>query len=223
MKTVLKITLILFAIQFCLAVFTGLSVTEIPLLPGGSESPGIWINPWIGALIYPGFTLFVLISGYFDTLFSRTHSPPRFDRCYPPFIYLPTLYVLVLQVTATLGGMNLLTPHISHFILISGVLLLLFGNILPRVPYKSLSGLPLPWIFNSEITWRKTHRITGIFLVGAGALTIMTELLFMVLHEPNPEGLLYRVSRWIVVCLVLFPFPYSYFIYKNINKSRHAP
>lgn len=223
MQTLLKGTLLILALQICLAVFTGLSVAEIPLLPGGDKDPGIWLNGWIGAFIYPGFTAFVLICGFIDTLFSRKHKPSYFDRFYPPFIYVLVVYSFVLQASATLGGMKLITPHIDQFILTSGAMIILLGNIFPRVPYKSLNGLPLPWVFRSEKVWRKTHRFTGFSWVGAGALCIIYVVLDTSIQTQGMARQVLIIVRWIVVALVIFPFPYSYFIYRKTRVNRGTP
>jgi uncharacterized membrane protein len=213
-----KVGFVILALQICFAVFTGFNVDEVPLLPGWTGK-GIWLSSWIGAFIYPGLLLYLLIAPYTDSLSYRKLNVSRFDRFYPPFFYIYTAYLTSLQIYATLGGMKIVSPHLLHFLIITGMFLIGIGNVMPRAPYGAFPALPLPWLFKSEKTWRKSHRFMGFTWFVAGVILIAGSLLALTLKINRNEIIVY-VVRGVVICLALIPIPYSYFIHKKTLRTK---
>jgi uncharacterized membrane protein len=218
MKDMFKVGFVILALQICFAVFTGFNVDEVPLLPGWTGK-GIWLSSWIGAFIYPGLLLYLLIAPYTDSLSYRKLNVSRFDRFYPPFFYIYTAYLTSLQIYATLGGMKIVSPHLLHFLIITGMFLIGIGNVMPRAPYGAFPALPLPWLFKSEKTWRKSHRFMGFTWFVAGVILIAGSLLALTLKINRNEIIVY-VVRGVVICLALIPIPYSYFIHKKTLRTK---
>jgi uncharacterized membrane protein len=57
-----------------------------------------------------------------------------------------------------------------------GVLLLVLGNVLPRVRSNWWMGVRTPWTLSSERVWRSTHRLAGRTFV-LGGLIVLAGLL----------------------------------------------
>ena len=217
MKNMFKAGLVALALQICLAIFTGFNVDEVPLLPGWTDR-GIWLSNWIGAFIYPMLSLYFLTTPFTEQFFFRKRNVSRFNRFHPPMFYIGTAYLILLQIYATLGGMKIVSPHILHFIIITGMFFIGIGNIMPRAPYRAVLSLPLPWLYKSEKTWRKSHRFIGFSWFVAGVFIIASSLLALML-ELNGKEMGVCVAKWIFVGLLVVPIPYSYFIHKKTRTT----
>ena len=56
-----------------------------------------------------------------------------------------------------------------------GVLFILMGNYLPRVPRNFFFGVRTPWTLASENVWVKTHRVSGwLFVIGGIIIVILS-------------------------------------------------
>jgi hypothetical protein len=218
MKDMFKVGFMILALQICFAVFAGFNVDKVPLMPGWTGK-GVWLSSWIGAFIYPGLSLLALISPYTDNFVFRRRNVSRFDRFYPPFFYVNAIYITLLQIYATLGGMKIVSPHLLHFTIITGMFFIGIGNVMPRSPYRSFIYLPIPWLYKSEKTWRESHRIMGFAWFIAGILLIVASSLALKL-ELNGKEMGVCVARWAFIGLIIFPIPYSYFIHKKMLRTK---
>ena len=54
-----------------------------------------------------------------------------------------------------------------------GILLIVTGNIMPKVRKNSLMGLRTPWSMKNETTWKKSQRFGGISLMITGVLILL--------------------------------------------------
>jgi uncharacterized membrane protein len=95
--------------------------------------------------------------------------------------------------------------------IIIGVLFILLGNYLPRLPRNFFFGIRSPWTLASEIVWVRTHRISGIWFVIAGILLIILNLLKVKLHI----SLLVVLTPTVLYCAILYP----YFLYRKLEKQ----
>lgn len=57
-----------------------------------------------------------------------------------------------------------------------GLLFVLLGNYMPKLPRNFFFGIRSPWTLASEEVWNKTHRIGGTFFVAGGILIIILTL-----------------------------------------------
>ena len=53
---------------------------------------------------------------------------------------------------------------------IFGVLILVFGNVAPKLPFNRYTGLRLPWTVRDEETWLVAHRLLGYLALPCGIL-----------------------------------------------------
>ncbi len=61
-----------------------------------------------------------------------------------------------------------------YFTLIAGVLMLVVGNLLPKVHRNWFIGIRTPWTLSSDVAWRCTHRLGGWLFVASGAVVLVT-------------------------------------------------
>lgn len=85
-----------------------------------------------------------------------------------------------------------------------GLLLIIIGNYLPKVPKNNSLGIKNKWTKKNEYVWKKTHRFTALvyILVGLilGLLGIINSIITIIL----------------VVILLLLPLFYSWYIHQKI-------
>ncbi len=59
-----------------------------------------------------------------------------------------------------------------------GIVMLVFGNFMPRTKPNAAFGLRLPWTLTNEDVWRKSNRFAGGLLMGAGIVIIALSFVF---------------------------------------------
>jgi uncharacterized membrane protein len=92
-----------------------------------------------------------------------------------------------------------------------GLLFILMGNYLPKLPRNFFFGIRSPWTLASEQVWKRTHRVSGWLFVACGL--IMAGLSF----SPVPQ-LVIIVA--VLIPLVLFcGFIYPYALFRKIERE----
>ena len=122
---------------------------------------------------------------------------------------LPVLSVLCygLTLTAALGYPSRIEIVVP---LLTGILLLVIGNYLPKTKQSYTMGIKLPWTLASEENWTRTHRVAGFTWVAAGLLMLLSALLR--LHGPT-------VTVVLLALAVGIPVLYSYLYYRRYEKG----
>ncbi|MDO4488684.1 MAG: SdpI family protein [Eubacteriales bacterium] len=90
-----------------------------------------------------------------------------------------------------------------------GVLFVAIGNYLPKTKQTYTMGIKLPWTFNSEENWNRTHRLAGFIWVFCGILIIIGSFL------PYTE----IITAVCLIVMVFVPGIYSYVYYLKNEKQ----
>ena len=99
--------------------------------------------------------------------------------------------------------------YLKVVILIIGVLMILIGNFLPQMPFRSRIGFKLPWILKDKLCWQKTHRFAGYTAIPFGIIQCL-----LVLFVPNNIVIfIFGIGSWIIVVCI-----YSLFV-RNANRK----
>ena len=100
--------------------------------------------------------------------------------------------------------------YLKVVILIIGVLMILIGNFLPQMPFRSRIGFKLPWILKDKLCWQKTHRFAGYTAIPFGIIQCL-----LVLFVPNNNVIfIFGIGSWIIVVCI-----YSLFV-RNANRKK---
>jgi uncharacterized membrane protein len=92
-----------------------------------------------------------------------------------------------------------------------GLLFILLGNYLPRLPRNFFFGIRSPWTLASETVWKKTHLLSGWLFVLAGVIVAILSLL--------------KIKLEIVLVAILLPvvlfcgLVYPLYLYKKLQKG----
>ncbi len=92
-----------------------------------------------------------------------------------------------------------------------GLLMVLLGNYLPKLPHNWFVGVRTPWTLASERVWRKTHRLFGVLFVVYGLLIGGASFL-------SPE-VLTAVLVVGSISLVVIAILYSYVLFRRERKE----
>ncbi|NBH14137.1 SdpI family protein [Lachnospiraceae bacterium] len=97
-------------------------------------------------------------------------------------------------------------------ILIISGMMILTGNFLPQMPFRSRIGFKLPWILKDRLCWQKTHRFAGYTAIPFG---IAQCLLALFATNSNLTFLL-GIGLWIIIVCV-----YSLVIFANSKQNKN--
>lgn len=140
----------------------------------------------------------------------------KFEARYQIFLVIRDLTVAFSFAMSIIIAISARQGHLQTdlFSIAFGLLFIVMGNYLPRLPQNFFFGIRSPWTLASETVWIKTHRISGILFVIAGALLIALSLL--------------NFDFSVVMPLVLIPlvgftaFLYPYFLFRKLQKEGKA-
>ena len=121
---------------------------------------------------------------------------------------VPLLSVILMPVTLFIA-MGVSIPFVLIIKALSGVIVAVCGNYLPKCKRNYTVGFKLPWTLDSEENWNKTHRFAGFIWVAGGV--IMTLCAFL--------SVPWVVTLAVFVLLVVLPFLYSYLYYQKCAKD----
>lgn len=106
------------------------------------------------------------------------------------------VFLYYFTILATYSGF--VFEHKKAVVLIIGALMILVGNKLPQMPYRSLVGFKLPWILKDKFCWQKTHRFGGYTAIPFGIL----QCLIVLFTDNNVWAFIFGIGLWIVVVCV---------------------
>lgn len=153
---------------------------QIPAHYGFDNQVNRWGSKY-EALAYPIATILI---GYFLLAMSRLAAKQEEHGENNKNIILVT-GILVLILYNTLNGYAIYTDFnkvenlssvpidINQLIFgIVGVLMIVTGNIMPKLRMNSIIGLRTHWSMKNEVTWKKCQRIGGISFIVGGIIII---------------------------------------------------
>ena len=118
---------------------------------------------------------------------------------------IPAISLILVPITLfiALGAEIDITLYMPTFV---GLIFIIVGNYLPKTKQNYTLGIKLPWTFNSEENWNKTHRLAGYVWFIGGICIILSSWLSV--HR-------FIISIVILLVLVTVPTVYSYILYKK--------
>jgi uncharacterized membrane protein len=147
---------------------------------------------------------------FIDPFWKKIRSRYSLLLLFRDIVLVFILFVYVLAMVSARAGVF----QRSAFGVGYGLLFILLGNYLPRLPRNFFFGVRSPWTLSSEIVWKKTHMVSGWLFILAGLLIIV--LPFLGLH-------LAIVLLGTIIPLVLFcAFIYPLVLYKRLQREKEA-
>ena len=94
-----------------------------------------------------------------------------------------------------------------------GLLFVVLGNYLPKIPRNWFFGIRVPWTLASEEVWKRTHRLGGWLFVLAGCVSII----MIVAGLPTDIAL----AVPLIPMLIVVAFIYPYLLFRKLEKREN--
>lgn len=126
-----------------------------------------------------------------------------FTLAYPILKESGTVSILGISLSTDLNIGYVISPAV-------GIMLMVIGNYMPKFKQSFFCGIKTPWALVDEENWYRTHRLGGKLWVFGG-------FLFILLPFMNKTWSIALLTADLIL-LVLVPYIYSYWIYREKNK-----
>lgn len=172
----------------------------------------VWgTNKYLASLIIVG----IMIAVYILSVIKPVIDPEK--SSYAVFSKYFTLTILAAELLIYLVGCLLMLQALETDInlvkivmLTVGVIFIITGNYLPKVPTTWFVGIRNPWSLSDKDIWNMTHRFTGMLYIIAGFLFILSSLLNFI----N----MYLIVSLVAFCIIV-PHLYSFILFKSGTDS----
>lgn len=159
-------------------------------------------GPPLGALV-----LYLLLV-YLPALDPLRSNYQRFAGAYRTLRWLMVFFFLVMGLITLASGLGYSLNTKVLVRLAMGLFFVVLGNLLPRLQRTWFVGIRTPWTLSNDEVWRQTHRLGGYLWVAAGVLALPSAFL---------HGFWNQVYLAVFAVLVLYPVPFSYFVYRRLK------
>ncbi len=184
---------------------------EMALHFDGSGEANGWSSKWFTVF---GLPMFLFIVNILCTV-GCAHDPRRIgykagcpEKMMKIIYWICPVVSWICAVTVYGYALGFSQESFARYIpVFVGLLLVVIGNYLPKVSQNYFVGIKLPWTFEDEENWNKTHRLGGRVWVVGGILMMLN--FFM-----RIRGL----ELVILLAMVLIPVIYSWGY--SIQKSK---
>ncbi|MBC8416249.1 MAG: SdpI family protein [Candidatus Cloacimonetes bacterium] len=209
---------VIIIIQIIASFYLGLSLAEDAKIPCHWNIKGEidgYFGKWTGVLLFPGINLamllFIMALSYISVRYKNAKE--RFEKVIPGLATIIVLFFAGIHIYMILLAKEILNPSGNMIFYLIGLMFIMLGNLLPKIPSNFFAGIRTPWTLSSEEVWRKTHRLGGINFVISGLLMIVITAVF---GNNSTSNIIMFV---LFMSLVLYPVLYSFILYKKEEKK----
>ncbi|HEX5435899.1 MAG TPA: SdpI family protein [Gemmatimonadaceae bacterium] len=135
----------------------------------GSRFVAAYLQP----LIMLGIAILIPILPKIDP---RARNYEKFGASYELIFSAVLTIVFVIYLVTLASALGKAVPITRIVPALVGVLLVVIGNVLPRVRSNWMVGIRTPWTLSSDGVWERTHRVGGYLLMLAGAALLLASL-----------------------------------------------
>ncbi|PKK89691.1 MAG: hypothetical protein CVV64_12870 [Candidatus Wallbacteria bacterium HGW-Wallbacteria-1] len=160
---------------------------------------------WFLWAINVTLVLFFMLLPLFSVRYSA--SKGRFDRIMPSICSTTVLFIAILQIMSLMSAAEMVNLAGIHILTAVGIMFILLGNLLPKLPSSFFVGIRTPWSLSSESVWRRTHSTGGITFMISGLIMITLPRII-----PAPWG--FRAAMISMILLVLIPVVQSFLLFR---------
>jgi len=205
------LSIIIIIVQLTLALYLSSFIASDAKIPSHWDIRGEidgYTGKWTAILLFPGINAFLFILMLILPIISVRYreTPARFSRMVPIITNIVIFFFAIIHIYTLLLGAELVSNTGSFLYYTLGLMFILLGNVLPKMPSSFFIGIRTPWTLSSEYVWRKTHKIGGICFVISGLLMILIPAIL----GNNATAL--TVMFVLFMSLVLYPVLYSFIL-----------
>ncbi|MBT3755057.1 MAG: DUF1648 domain-containing protein [Candidatus Cloacimonetes bacterium] len=213
------ISIIIIIVQIVLALYLSSFIADDAKVPSHWNIRGEidgYSNKWTAILLFPGINfllfIFMLILPIISVRYKE--SSERSSRMVPIITNIIIFFFAVIHIYTLLLGAELLLSNGSFLYYSLGLMFILMGNILPKMPSSFFIGIRTPWTLSSEYIWRKTHKVGGVCFVLSGLIMIFISAIW----GNNSTAL--TIMFILFMTFVLYSVLYSFLLYKKDEDNK---
>lgn len=133
------------------------------------------------------------------------------SRYYYQIIFFVNAIIIAFEIYTIATACELELTDINNFVLvILGLLVMTFGNMMPKFGHNFAIGIRTKWTLADEHIWYRTHRLCAKIWFAGGALLVAAAFM--------KDAMRIGVIAVLVVIMVLVPILYSKAEYEKNNK-----
>ena len=166
---------------------------------------------WVGLFLFAGINILVLLLMVFMPHYSPRYknAPQNFNEIIPRLTNILILFFALIHIYTLAISAGFLQMNINFILYLMGIMFIMIGNILPKLPSNFFAGIKVPWTLTSEENWQKTHKFAGYTFSFAGLLMIIIPIIWQ--NKPN----VFPVVFYLMLFFTLCPILYSFILFKN--------
>ncbi len=211
------ISIIIIIVQIALALYLSSFIADDARIPSHWNIRGEidgYTGKWTAVLLFPGINIlmFVIMLALPFISVRYRKTPERFSHMVPLITNIVIFFFAAIHIYTLLLGAKLVSATGSFIFYALGLMFILLGNILPKMPSSFFIGIRTPWTLSSEYVWRKTHKVGGICFVLSGLLMIFIPAIW----GNNATAMI--IMFILFIALLLYSVLYSFILYKKIEK-----
>jgi uncharacterized membrane protein len=128
---------------------------------------------------------------------------------------VPLISLVAMPITLFIAmGVNISASIVM--LVLTGIVIIVCGNYLPKSRQNYVIGIRLPWTLNNADNWNKTHRVAGrLWIFGGVAIIIGAFVSF-------DNSIWAVLSVVILIPIAVVPFFYSYMLYRKERNRENA-
>ncbi|MFQ6861801.1 MAG: SdpI family protein [Beduini sp.] len=155
---------------------------------------------------------------YFGMGLTRKIDPKKAKIDKRPEVYeffrvLTSSIFIVLNAVILVGTCNLGIDISMIVPFVIGVMLIVMGNYMPRIPQNYFLGFRIPWALDNEKVWIRTQRMGGLAMVISGIVTIIAGFM--------RGDIAYIIMLGVTAGSILWATIDSYIYFKRVTKKEH--
>ena len=213
------LSIIIIIVQIALALYLSSFIADDARIPSHWNIRGEidgYTGKWTAILLFPGINILMFIIMLILPIISVRYreTPERFSRMIPQITNIVIFFFAIIHIYTLLLGAELITNTGTFLYYSLGLMFILLGNILPKMPSSFFIGIRTPWTLSSEHVWRKTHKVGGICFVMGGLLMIFIPAIW------GNHATALTIMFVLYITLILCPVLYSFFLYKKEERSK---
>jgi uncharacterized membrane protein len=171
-----------------------------------------WIGRFPGAFLMPGLALATwLLVPLLRRLDPRRENYERFEGTFWLVVNGMVVFFAALHGLMLLAALGVAVDVTRWLLALLGVLLIVLGNVMPRIRSNWWMGVRTPWTLESERVWRDTHRLAGRTFMAAGVLALLA--------VPLPSEVGFWVMMAAVMLAALVPVAYSFILWRRERRE----
>ncbi|MGH8290151.1 MAG: SdpI family protein [Steroidobacteraceae bacterium] len=169
-----------------------------------------WMPKSQGVFIGPGMALVISLFLILIEPAQTEEDPDGLKaRYYPTIVAAVSGICFYCTIGVLMAGMGWHVDMPSHVAIGLGLLIVVLGNSLGKVPQNGVVGVRTPWTLADKEVWRRTHRVAGWLVVLAGVFTAITGLV----------GLRVVPGLIAIGAAAVVSVAYSYVVWRRLNRG----